>query len=80
MEFQAFAFVVTPDYAYWKPIPGTRAGSESGSRSLAEAYARRTFVAPRYPVGRAERFLRELQVCPAPQFGDPAADRGENSS
>ena len=66
MDYQAFARVVTPDYTYWNPIPGTRAGSLAECRTLAEGYARRTFVVPRYPSSRAERFLREMEIRPAP--------------
>lgn len=65
MEYQAFALVKTPDYTYWNPVPGTRAASREQCRALAEAYARETFTAPRYPAWRAERFLRELEILPA---------------
>lgn len=67
MDHQAFAYVITPDYAYWNPIPGTRASSEAECRVLAEAYARLTFVASLNPAWRAERFLRELDIRPSPR-------------
>lgn len=64
MEYQAYALVKTPDYAYLNPVPGTRASCEAASRRLAEDYARRVFISPYYPTWRAERFLRELSVLP----------------
>lgn len=74
-DFLAYALVKTPDYTYWNPVPETRATSEAACRALAEDYARRTFVAPHYPEWRAERFLRELEIRPAPGSASPCRAR-----